>query len=57
MHMQLLTHLTLRFAEVLKYLYVYNMIMFFSVLNSCRYLTFDDPEHISLDDCALSFLW
>ncbi|KAJ7851679.1 glycoside hydrolase family 47 protein [Mycena olivaceomarginata] len=37
-------------TESFLYLYVYNMIMFFSVLNSCRYLTFDDPEHISLDD-------
>ena len=40
------------FAEVLKYLYVYsNTFIDAPTSHIGRYLTFDDPEHISLDRC------
>jgi mannosyl-oligosaccharide alpha-1,2-mannosidase len=40
------------FAEVLKYLYVVFVSCYRTRgLRLCRYLTFDDPQHISLDEC------
>ena len=44
------------YAEVLKYLYVVSLCsrsgIFLTWLCANRYLTFDDPNHISLDKCA-----
>jgi mannosyl-oligosaccharide alpha-1,2-mannosidase len=41
------------FAEVLKYLYAFPVVVVFllRLRVTRRYLTFDDPKHISLDDC------
>lgn len=48
------------FAEVLKYLWVALSLLSLYRFTHCgleRYLTFDDPDHISLNDCVSSLLF